>query len=101
MADFAVLSQQSIRAKADIRLFWLFIVTVNIYKDYQYVEIDSMYKRIRELREDKDLLQKDLVEYLHYTSVDYILGLPTTNINIINFQIRKGCQEHLRFLCKK
>ena len=65
-----------------------------------------MYRRIRELREDKDLLQKDLAEYLHcsqvaysryelgtrdipsevlislarfhHTSVDYILGL--TNI---------------------
>lgn len=62
-----------------------------------------MYKRIRELREDKDLLQKDVAEYLfctqvaysryelgtrdvptevliklakfHHTSVDYILGL--------------------------
>ena len=30
-----------------------------------------MYKRIRELREDKDLLQKDLAEYLHCTQVAY------------------------------
>lgn len=30
-----------------------------------------MYKRIRELREDSDLLQKDLAEYLHCTQVAY------------------------------
>ncbi len=30
-----------------------------------------MYKRIRELREDKDLLQKELAEYLHCTQVAY------------------------------
>ncbi|MBP3579902.1 MAG: helix-turn-helix transcriptional regulator [Clostridia bacterium] len=30
-----------------------------------------MYKRIRELREDKDLLQKDLADYLHCTQVAY------------------------------
>ena len=30
-----------------------------------------MYKRIRELREDKDLLQKDLSAYLHCTQVAY------------------------------
>ena len=30
-----------------------------------------MYKRIRELREDRDLLQKDLAEYLHCTQVAY------------------------------
>ncbi len=30
-----------------------------------------MYKRIRELREDNDLLQKDLAEYLHCTQVAY------------------------------
>ncbi|MBQ4556731.1 MAG: helix-turn-helix transcriptional regulator [Clostridia bacterium] len=30
-----------------------------------------MYKRIRELREDKDLLQKDLAEYLHCSQVAY------------------------------
>ena len=30
-----------------------------------------MYKRIRELREDKDLLQRDLAEYLHCTQVAY------------------------------
>ena len=36
-----------------------------------------MYKRIRELREDNDLLQKDLAEYLkiHQTTYsDYELG---------------------------
>lgn len=30
-----------------------------------------MYKRIRELREDNDLLQKQLAEYLHCTQVAY------------------------------
>lgn len=30
-----------------------------------------MYKRIRELREDRDLLQKDLAEYLHCSQVAY------------------------------
>ena len=30
-----------------------------------------MYKRIRELREDKDLLQKDIAKYLHCTQVAY------------------------------
>lgn len=30
-----------------------------------------MYKRIRELREDRDLLQKELAEYLHCTQVAY------------------------------
>ena len=32
---------------------------------------DKMYKRIRELREDNDLLQKQLAEYLHCTQVTY------------------------------
>ena len=30
-----------------------------------------MYKRIRELREDRDLLQRDLAEFLHCTQVTY------------------------------
>ncbi len=30
-----------------------------------------MYKRIRELREDNDLLQKDLAEYLNCSQVAY------------------------------
>ncbi len=30
-----------------------------------------MYKRIRELREDRDLLQKDIADYLHCTQVTY------------------------------
>ncbi|MBQ4599007.1 MAG: helix-turn-helix transcriptional regulator [Clostridia bacterium] len=30
-----------------------------------------MYKRIRELREDRDLLQKDLAAYLHCSQVAY------------------------------
>ena len=30
-----------------------------------------MYKRIRELREDKDLLQKDLAAYLNCSQVAY------------------------------
>ena len=32
---------------------------------------ERMYKRIRELREDRDLLQKDLADYLHCTQVAY------------------------------
>ena len=43
-----------------------------------------MYQRIRDLREDRDLLQKDVAAYLkctqvcysnYETSTDYILGL--------------------------
>ena len=30
-----------------------------------------MYKRIRELREDRDLFQRDLAEYLHCSQVAY------------------------------
>lgn len=30
-----------------------------------------MYKRIRELREDRDLFQRDLAEYLHCSQVTY------------------------------
>ena len=30
-----------------------------------------MYKRIRELREDRDLLQKDIAKILHCTQVTY------------------------------
>jgi transcriptional regulator, XRE family len=30
-----------------------------------------MYERIRELREDKDLLQKDIADYLHCSQVAY------------------------------
>ena len=30
-----------------------------------------MYKRIRELREDRDLYQKDLASYLHCSQVAY------------------------------
>lgn len=30
-----------------------------------------MYERIRELREDNDLLQKDLAKYLHCSQVAY------------------------------
>lgn len=30
-----------------------------------------MYRRIRELREDKDLLQKDIAAYLHCSQVAY------------------------------
>ena len=30
-----------------------------------------MYKRIRKLREDRDLLQRDLAEYLHCSQVTY------------------------------
>ena len=31
----------------------------------------KMYKRIRDLREDNDLLQKQLAEYLHCSQVAY------------------------------
>ena len=31
----------------------------------------NMYKRIRELREDRDLLQKDLAKYLNCSQVAY------------------------------
>ena len=30
-----------------------------------------MYRRIRDMREDRDLLQKELAEYLHCTQVCY------------------------------
>mgnify|MGYP001084960552 CR=1 FL=1 len=30
-----------------------------------------MYRRLRDLREDNDLIQKDLAEYLHCTQVCY------------------------------
>lgn len=30
-----------------------------------------MYQRIRNMREDMDLLQKDIAEYLHCTQVSY------------------------------
>lgn len=30
-----------------------------------------MYRRLRDLREDRDLLQKDLAEYLHCSQVCY------------------------------
>ena len=30
-----------------------------------------MYRRIRDLREDADLLQKDMADYLHCTQVSY------------------------------
>ena len=30
-----------------------------------------MYRRIRELREDRDLCQKDIAKYLHCTQVAY------------------------------
>ena len=30
-----------------------------------------MYRRIRDLREDADLLQKDMADYLHCTQVGY------------------------------
>lgn len=30
-----------------------------------------MYRRIRDLREDRDLLQKDLAQYLHCSQVCY------------------------------
>lgn len=33
--------------------------------------VAAMYKRIRELREDRDLLQKDLAKYLHCSQVAY------------------------------
>ena len=38
---------------------------------YTIYEVIYMYKRIRELREDHDLLQKQLAEYLHCSQVAY------------------------------
>ena len=38
---------------------------------YTCFEVRHMYKRIRELREDRDLLQKQLAEYLHCSQVAY------------------------------
>ena len=35
------------------------------------LEVSALYKRIRELREDNDLLQKQLAEYLHCSQVAY------------------------------
>ena len=34
-------------------------------------EIHKMYKRIRDMREDADLLQKDIAKYLQCTQVSY------------------------------
>ena len=39
--------------------------------EYTCFEVRHMYKRIRELREDRDLLQKQLAEYLHCSQVAY------------------------------
>ena len=33
--------------------------------------MNSMYRRIRDLREDRDLRQKDMAEYLRCTQVSY------------------------------
>lgn len=38
---------------------------------YTNHEVIIMYKRIRELREDRDLLQRHLAEYLHCSQVAY------------------------------
>lgn len=34
-------------------------------------KVCNLYKRIRELREDNDLLQQDLADYLHCSQVAY------------------------------
>ena len=38
---------------------------------YNRAEVVMVYERIRELREDNDLLQKQLAEYLHCSQVAY------------------------------
>ena len=40
-------------------------------KSYKKRERHKMYRRIRDLREDRDLYQKDLAEYLKCTQVCY------------------------------
>ena len=57
----------------DIPLYVNKIYSLRIY----YLQGDDMYERIRGLREDKDLTQKDLANYLkvHQTTYsDYELG---------------------------
>ena len=46
-----------------------FVWNIIFLNKYSWEE--SMYKRIRELREDRDLLQKDLAKYLNCTQVTY------------------------------
>ena len=52
------------------------IILWNWFKNLKMVKLLSMwgeilYKRIRDLREDKDLLQKDLAKYLNCSQVCY------------------------------
>lgn len=45
-----------------------------------------MYRRIRDLREDRDLLQKDLAEHLHCSQVcysHYELGIRAIPIDVL------------------
>ena len=48
-----------------------FGLTYNISAISTIGEIYRMYERIRGLREDKDLLQKDMADYLHCSQVAY------------------------------
>ena len=43
-----------------------------LYFAYTYKEkVIALYRRIRDLREDRDLLQKDIAQYLKCTQVSY------------------------------
>ena len=42
-----------------------------LYLEILMFEVTSMYHRIRDLREDRDLLQKDVAAYLQCTQVCY------------------------------
>ncbi len=46
-------------------------VNIPFWFAYNKIRGEFMYKRIRELREDSDLLQKDIAKYLHCTQVAY------------------------------
>lgn len=51
----------------DNKLFSLYLCAYPIFRK----ELHKMYRRIRDMREDADLLQKDIAEYLQCTQVSY------------------------------
>lgn len=53
--------------------FYTNSVYISTYQDgLDIIKVgDEMYRRIRELREDNDLLQRELAEYLHCSQVAY------------------------------
>ena len=89
-----------------------FIFLVNIYLDFAYKEVIVKFKRIKDLREDNDKLQKDIANLLgisqqyysdyengkrtipiqhlitlanyYNTSIDYIVGLSDIKTNSKN-----------------